>query len=152
MLSYLQYLEDVFGPLRLFQFISVRAMMAGATSLFFGFLLAPRLFAILRSLDARQAFRGKEEVGELADLHESKASTPTMGGLMIFGAVMVSSLLWAKPNVYVLTALVVYAILTLTGFLDDLLKQRRELRLLAERDIRAVLFIQINTTAGATGI
>jgi phospho-N-acetylmuramoyl-pentapeptide-transferase len=122
MLTYLQNLEDLFGPLRLFQFISVRAMMAGLTSLFLGFYLGPRLFALLRSLDARQAFRSEEEVGELAGLHKEKASTPTMGGLLIFVSVVLSSLLWADPNVYVVTALAVYALLTVVGFSDDYLK------------------------------
>jgi phospho-N-acetylmuramoyl-pentapeptide-transferase len=122
MLTYLQNLEELFGPLRLFQFISVRAMMAGLTSLFLGFYLGPRLFALLRSLDARQAFRSEEEVGELAGLHKEKASTPTMGGLLIFVSVVLSSLLWADPNVYVVTALVVYALLTVVGFSDDYLK------------------------------
>ncbi len=122
MLTYLQNLEDLFGPLRLFQFISVRAMIAGLTSLFLGFYLGPRLFALLRSLDARQAFRSEEEVGELAGLHKEKASTPTMGGLLIFVSVVLSSLLWADPNVYVVTALAVYTLLTVVGFLDDYLK------------------------------
>jgi phospho-N-acetylmuramoyl-pentapeptide-transferase len=122
MLTYLQNLEDLFGPLRLFQFISVRAMMAGLTSLFLGFYLGPRLFALLRTLDARQAFRSEEEVGELAGLHKEKASTPTMGGLLIFVSVVLSSLLWADPNVYVVTALAVYALLTVVGFSDDYLK------------------------------
>ena len=122
MLTYLQNLEDLFGPLRLFQFISVRAMMAGLTSLFLGFYLGPRLFALLRSLDARQAFRSEEEVGELAGLHKEKATTPTMGGLLIFVSVVFSSLLWADPNVYVVTALAVYALLTVVGFSDDYLK------------------------------
>ena len=122
MLTYLQHLEDLFGPLRLFQFISVRAMMAGLTSLFLGFYLGPRLFALLRSLDARQAFRSEEEVGALAGLHKEKASTPTMGGLLIFVSVVLSSLLWADPNIYVVTALAVYALLTVVGFLDDYLK------------------------------
>lgn len=122
MLTYLQHLEDLFGPLRLFQFISVRAMMAGLTSLFLGFYLGPRLFALLRSLDARQAFRSEEEVGALAGLHKEKASTPTMGGLLIFVSVVLSSLLWADPNIYVVTALAVYALLTVVGFSDDYLK------------------------------
>ena len=122
MLTYLQNLEDLFGPLRLFQFISVRAMMAGLTSLFLGFYLGPRLFALLRSLDARQAFRSEEEVGALAGLHKEKASTPTMGGLLIFVSVVLSSLLWADPNIYVVTALAVYALLTVVGFSDDYLK------------------------------
>jgi phospho-N-acetylmuramoyl-pentapeptide-transferase len=90
-----------------------------------GFFIGPWLFAKLRSLRARQAFRGKDEVGELAELHASKAQTPTMGGLMICVAVLGSSLLWARPNVYVLTALVIYLGLTVIGFLDDYLKIAR---------------------------
>ena len=122
MLSYLQFSEDLFGPLRLFQFISVRSIMAGITALFIGFWAGPRVIRFLQNLGARQAFREKEEVGELADLHENKAKTPTMGGLLIFVSVSISVLLWAEPNVYVITALVTYLILTCVGFADDFLK------------------------------
>jgi phospho-N-acetylmuramoyl-pentapeptide-transferase len=45
-----------------------------------------------------------------------------MGGLLIFVSVVLSSLLWADPNVYVVTALAVYALLTVVGFSDDYLK------------------------------
>ena len=122
MLSYLQYAEDWFGPLRLFQFISVRAIFAGVSALVIGFFLGPRVIRFLKDFGARQAFRDKNEVGELADLHEQKAKTPTMGGLLIFGSVFISILLWAEPNVYVITALVTYSMLTVLGFADDFLK------------------------------
>lgn len=122
MLSYLQFGEDWFGPLRLFQFISIRAILAGITALLFGFVLGPKLIKTLRSFGARQAFRGKDEVGKLAALHEAKAKTPTMGGLLIFGSVLFSTLLWAEPNIYVVTAMVIYIILTGVGFADDYLK------------------------------
>ena len=122
MLSYLQFGEDLFGPLRLFQFISVRAIFAGVTALFLGFVFGPLIIRALQSFGARQAFREKEEVGELAELHEGKAKTPTMGGLLIFGSVFLSTLLWAEPNVYVVTAMVTYLLLTLVGFADDYLK------------------------------
>ncbi|MFL2938741.1 MAG: phospho-N-acetylmuramoyl-pentapeptide-transferase [Opitutales bacterium] len=122
MLSYLQYGEDWFGPLRLFQFISVRAIFAGVSALFIGFFLGPRVIRFLQDFGARQAFRDKDEVGELAELHENKAKTPTMGGLLIFGSVFFSVILWAEPNVYVITALVTYLLLTLVGFADDYLK------------------------------
>jgi len=122
MLSYLQLGEEFFGPLRLFQFISVRAILAGITALLFGFFLGPKLISLLRDFGAKQAFRDKEEVGELANLHEDKAKTPTMGGLLILGSVMFSTLLWAEPNIYVVTAMLVYAVLTIVGFLDDFLK------------------------------
>ena len=122
MLSYLQLGEEFFGPLRLFQFISVRAILAGITALLFGFFLGPKLITLLRDFGAKQAFRDRDEVGELANLHEGKAKTPTMGGLLIFGSVIFSTLLWADPNIYVITAMLVYAVLTIVGFLDDFLK------------------------------
>ena len=122
MLSYLQLGEEFFGPLRLFQFISVRAILAGITALLFGFFLGPKLITLLRDFGAKQAFRDRDEVGELANLHEGKAKTPTMGGFLIFGSVIFSTLLWADPNIYVITAMLVYAVLTIVGFLDDFLK------------------------------
>ncbi|MAL86512.1 MAG: phospho-N-acetylmuramoyl-pentapeptide-transferase [Opitutae bacterium] len=122
MLSYLQLGEEFFGPLRLFQFISVRAILAGITALLFGFFLGPKLITLLRDFGAKQAFRDRDEVGELANLHEGKAKTPTMGGLLIFGSVIFSTLLWADPNIYVITAMLVYGVLTIVGFLDDFLK------------------------------
>ncbi len=122
MLSYLQFYESLFGPFRLFQFISVRAILAGITALLIGFCLGPKIIRFLQNLGARQAFRDKDEVGDLAELHGGKAKTPTMGGLLIFASVMVSCLLWAELNVYVLAALLTYSILTVVGFLDDYLK------------------------------
>ena len=69
MLSWLQFGEDIWGPLRLFQYISVRALGAGLTALIIGFWVGPILISILKKIGAKQAFRDKEEVGELADLH-----------------------------------------------------------------------------------
>ena len=69
-----------------------------------------------------KSFRDETEVGKLATLHESKAKTPTMGGLLIFGSVFISTLLFAEPNIYVITAMMVYVILTIVGFADDYLK------------------------------
>ena len=68
--------------------------------MFVGFYLGPKVIRFLRNLGAKQAFRGKDEVGELAELHESKEKTPTMGGLLICLSVVFSVVLWAEPNVY----------------------------------------------------
>lgn len=122
MLSYLADFESYFGPLRLFRYITLRAAFAGVTALMVGFLIGPWIFAKLRQLRAKQSLRTKDEVGELADLHATKSQTPTMGGLMICISIVVSSVLWARPNVYVYTALLVYLGLTVIGFLDDYLK------------------------------
>ncbi|MEM8867904.1 MAG: phospho-N-acetylmuramoyl-pentapeptide-transferase [Verrucomicrobiota bacterium] len=122
MLSYLADLENIFGPLRLFRYLTLRAAFAGVTAMGIGFLLGPWIFSKLRELRAKQSLRGKDEVGQLADLHASKAQTPTMGGLMICVSVLGSAILWARPSVYVYTALLVYIGLTVIGFLDDYLK------------------------------
>jgi phospho-N-acetylmuramoyl-pentapeptide-transferase len=122
MLSYLADFESYFGPLRLFRYLTLRAAFAGITAMGIGFVLGPWLFAKLRLLSAKQSLRGKDEVGELADLHASKSETPTMGGLMICVSLVVSSVLWARPNVYVYTALFIYLGLTVIGFIDDYLK------------------------------
>lgn len=122
MLSYLADFESYFGPLRLFRYLTFRSAMAGMTAMGIGFLVGPWLIARLRLLRARQSMRTETEVGQLAGLHSSKAETPTMGGLMIAASVIISALLWARPNIYVITALVVYGGLTLIGFFDDYLK------------------------------
>ncbi len=125
MLSYLAELEHLWGPLRLFRYISFRGLFAAGTSLMIGFVLGPWLIARLRRLSMRQVFRDRSEVGDLADLHRTKANTPTMGGLLIFSSVTVSALLWARPNVWVLVALFVFTGLTALGFADDYLKIAR---------------------------
>jgi phospho-N-acetylmuramoyl-pentapeptide-transferase len=90
-------------------------MGGAATAMMIGMLLAPYVIARLRALKAGQVFRTAEEVGRLADLHNSKKDTPTMGGLIVFFSVLISTLLWAKLNVFVLTALMVYTGLTIIG-------------------------------------
>ncbi len=122
MLTYLADLESYWGPLRLFRFITFRMVLAAATALALGFICGPWIFERLRRLKLAQTLRSQNEVGKLADLHATKKDTPTMGGLVIFVAVMGSSLLWAEWNTYVLTALVVYSGLTAIGFWDDYLK------------------------------
>lgn len=125
MLTLLAELEEFWGPLRLFRYISFRSVAGAATALFIGMWLAPWMITRLRALKFGQSFRDAAEVGKLAELHGGKKGTPTMGGLIIFVAVSVSTLLWAQWNVFVMTSLLVYAGLTIIGFLDDYLKIRR---------------------------
>ncbi len=125
-MSYLADYESIWGPLRLFRYISFRAMGGAATAMAVGMVIAPYVIARLRALKAGQVFRTADEVGKLADLHNSKKDTPTMGGLIVFFAVVVSTLLWARLNIYVATAMVVYTGLTIIGFVDDFLIIKRK--------------------------
>jgi phospho-N-acetylmuramoyl-pentapeptide-transferase len=62
------------------------------------------------------------------DAHQQKGRTPTMGGLIILGATLTSTLLWAKlDNRYVLLAMVSMAWMGAIGFWDDYLKLKQKL-------------------------
>lgn len=126
MLTWLSDMDNVWGPLRLFQYLTFRSVMGAGTALIIGWVLGPYVIRFLRRFKINQVFRTQEEVRELALLHASKHGTPTMGGFIIYLSVTISTLLWAKWNVWVLTALGVYTALTLLGFWDDYLKVSRK--------------------------
>jgi phospho-N-acetylmuramoyl-pentapeptide-transferase len=126
MLSYLADFESHFHPLRLLRSHTFRTVMAAITAIFIGFLIGPRLIARLRRLKFGQHY-DDDRTGDLAHRFDKK-NTPTMGGLLIFASVFVSSVLWAAPNIWVAVALFVYAALTGVGFRDDYLKVVRKTR------------------------
>jgi phospho-N-acetylmuramoyl-pentapeptide-transferase len=126
MLSYLSSYDNVFGPLRILHYITIRTLLAAGTAALIGFLIGPRLIAHLRRLKFGQHY-DDDRTGDLASRFDKK-NTPTMGGLLIFASVFGSSFLWAAPNIWVVVALFVYASLTAVGFRDDYLKVVRKNR------------------------
>ena len=120
MLSYLAEYENLWGPLRVLRYITLRTLFAAGTAMVVGFLIGPWLIAHLRRMKLGQHY-DDDRTGDLASRFDKK-NTPTMGGLLIFLAVAVSTLLWATPNIWVLTSLFVYGALTAVGFRDDYLK------------------------------
>ncbi|GMV10309.1 MAG: phospho-N-acetylmuramoyl-pentapeptide-transferase [Gemmatimonadota bacterium] len=113
-----------FPPLRLINYISVRAAAAAVTALLLSFLIGPAIVRRLRAMRVRQVIReGTPET------HQQKATTPTMGGLIILACSIIPTLLWTRlDNRYVLLALLVTVWMGAIGFLDDYLKlkQKRE--------------------------
>src|SRR5271154_3660701 len=126
MLSYFYNYDNVFGPLRILRYITVRTILAAFTASLIGFVIGPWLIAQLRRLKFGQHY-DDDRTGDLASRFDKK-NTPTMGGLLICASVLGSSLLWAAPNVWVAVALFVYAALTAVGFRDDYLKVVRKNR------------------------
>lgn len=120
MLSYLAEFEDYFGPLRLLRFITLRTLLAAGTAMITGFIIGPWLIHKLKVLKFGQHY-DDDRTGDLAQRFDKK-NTPTMGGLLIFGAVFLSTLLWAQPNIWVFVSMFVYTALTAVGFRDDYLK------------------------------
>ena len=123
MMYYLHRLSDQFGGLNVFSYVTFRAVAAAVTafaiSLFSGNFVIRKLVA----LKAGQPIRSAEEVHRLAELHGPKHGTPTMGGVIVIGAVLLSSALWARPdNRFVWLVLFTMVYLGVLGFMDDYLK------------------------------
>ena len=123
MMYYLHRLSDQFIGFNVFYYVTFRSVAAAVTafavSLIFGNLVIRKLTA----LKLGQPIRVAEEVHRLAELHFGKQGTPTMGGVLIIGAVFLSSFLWARPdNRFVWLALFSMLYLGALGFADDYLK------------------------------
>jgi phospho-N-acetylmuramoyl-pentapeptide-transferase len=81
------------------------------------------VIAKLTALKVGQPIRLAAEVHRLAELHGGKQGTPTMGGVLVIGAVFVSCVSWARPdNRFVWLALFTMLVLGALGFTDDYLK------------------------------
>ena len=118
MLFYLFQLRDSFRPLNVFQYITFRAGGAAVTSLALCLLLGPSLIEALRAKKVGQVQRT-----DGPQSHLSKQGTPTMGGVLIFLAVVISSLLWMRlDDRFTWLLLAVTMSLTAIGFWDDYLK------------------------------
>lgn len=107
-----------FSELRAFSYLSSRAILALITSIIISMLLYPKAIRVLRALKAGQPIRelGLEE-------QMQKNGTPTMGGIVIIFATMVSVLLWMDiTNRHFFTLSVVTLGFGFIGFLDDYLK------------------------------
>ena len=126
MLSYLAGFDEVFGPLRLLRFITLRTLLATGTAAAIGFLIAPWLIARLRELKFGHRY-DDDRTGDLAQRFDKK-HTPTMGGLLIFFAVFGSTFLWARPNIWVVVSMFVFTALAAVGLRDDYLKVVRQNR------------------------
>lgn len=120
MLYYLfDYLDSMnFPGAGLFQFISFRAAMALIASLIISVVFGKRLINLLRKQQIGETVRDLGLAGQI-----EKSGTPTMGGLIILGAILIPTLLFAKlHNVYVITMLIATIWLGAIGFLDDYIK------------------------------
>ena len=131
------------GVTNLLRYLSFRTGGAVATALFLGLLIGPKFIGWLRIKQGK----GQPIREDGPQSHLAKRGTPTMGGLMILTAVLVSMLLWMDLSTpFVWACLLVMIGFGLVGFLDDLDKVRKSshkgvsgrVRLVAEFAIAAV--------------
>ena len=122
MFYYLHLLSGWESELRVFRYITLRALAGAATAFLLSVLLGPWVIRQLKRLKVQQYVR-KEEAPPLHVLHGKKEGTPTMGGILIIGSVTVSTLLWAVPtNVQILLTLATFLFMEWVGFMDDYAK------------------------------
>ncbi|HET7292030.1 MAG TPA: phospho-N-acetylmuramoyl-pentapeptide-transferase [Vicinamibacteria bacterium] len=125
--------HDVPG-MNVVRYITFRTAVASLTALFLVLVLGPWMIERLRRLQIGQHVREEAPVG-----HQTKAGTPTMGGILILAGILVPTLLWAdltNRNVWILV--VATALFGAIGFADDYLKvvKKQSLGLTAKLKIR----------------
>jgi len=115
--------DEFLRAMNVFQYITFRAVAAAITAFLLTLIFGNWVIRKLISLKLGQPIRTKEEVHKLYELHGGKAGTPTMGGVLLLGAVVFSTLLWARPTnsaVWMVLFALVYC--GALGFWDDYLK------------------------------
>ncbi|MGA0609500.1 phospho-N-acetylmuramoyl-pentapeptide-transferase [Caldimonas sp. KR1-144] len=106
---------DALGFLRVFQYLTFRAVMAAMTALLLGMVLGPVVIRRLTELKIGQPIReyGVQE-------HLAKRGTPTMGGALILLAIAISTLLWFDwSNRFVWIVMLVTFGFGAIGWVDD---------------------------------
>lgn len=123
MLYWLTALSDGGDVFNLFRYITFRAGGAFLTALVFGFIFGQPLINVLRKRQGKgQPIRDDGPEG-----HFEKAGTPTMGGLLIVGALVFATLVWARlDNPYVWLVLFVTLSFAVIGFADDYAKVSKQ--------------------------
>ena len=117
--DWLQQFEPSF---RVFSYLTLRAILSTLTALLIAVLIGPRMIRWLQTMQIGQTVRDDGPQSHLA-----KSGTPTMGGLLILAAIVISVLLWADlTNRYVWVTLSVVVGYGIIGFIDDYRKVVRK--------------------------
>jgi phospho-N-acetylmuramoyl-pentapeptide-transferase len=123
---YLHLLEDVYSPLRVFQYITVRTVAGGGTAFIICLVFGPYVIERLRQLKVGQQIR-REEAPPLYQYHAKKSGTPTMGGILIIASLVIAVLCWADlGSLHVWLVISTLCAMGLIGFLDDYLSVTRK--------------------------
>ncbi|MDG1375879.1 MAG: phospho-N-acetylmuramoyl-pentapeptide-transferase [Yoonia sp.] len=145
MLYWLTALSDGGDFFNLFRYITFRAGGAFITALVFGFIFGLPLINVLR----RKQGKGQPIRDDGPEGHFIKAGTPTMGGLLIVGALTFSTLLWARlDNPFVWMVLFVTLSFAAIGFADDYAKVSKQNTAGVSGKIRLLLGLLIAAIAG----
>ncbi|MBV53068.1 MAG: phospho-N-acetylmuramoyl-pentapeptide-transferase [Coxiellaceae bacterium] len=111
----LHVFQSHFPVLRVFQYLTFRGIVSALSAFVIALLVSPSVIRWLQSLRMGQVVRDDGPAS-----HLKKAGTPTMGGIIILGAVLVSVFLWGDlSNYYIWISLLVMIGFGLIGWVDD---------------------------------
>ncbi|MCK8465492.1 phospho-N-acetylmuramoyl-pentapeptide-transferase [Aliiroseovarius sp. S1339] len=145
MLYWLTEFSDGGDVFNLFRYITFRSGGAFFTALIFGFIFGKPLINILR----RRQGKGQPIRDDGPESHKEKQGTPTMGGLLILSALLVSTLMWARlDNPYIWITLFVTYGFGLIGFADDYAKVSKATTAGVSGKLRMGLGLAIAAIAG----
>jgi phospho-N-acetylmuramoyl-pentapeptide-transferase len=115
LLELFQWLAQDIRSFNIFNYLTLRAVLAAATALVIGLLAGPRVIRKLTELKIGQAVRS-----DGPQSHLSKTGTPTMGGALILISIGITTLLWADlSNRFVWVVLLVSIGFGWIGWVDD---------------------------------
>lgn len=115
LLELAQWLANDIRAFNVFNYITLRTVLAALTSLMISFIVGP---SMIRKLTAYKIGQSVRDDGP--QTHLVKAGTPTMGGALILVSIAISTLLWADlGNRYVWVVLVTTLGFGAIGWVDD---------------------------------
>ena len=108
-------LSDYESAFSVFQYLTLRGILAAGTALAISLLVGPVMIRRLNYYQVGQTVRS-----DGPQTHLGKSGTPTMGGALILVGIAISTLLWADlSNAFVWVALLVTAAFGAIGWVDD---------------------------------
>jgi len=135
----------IFKGFNVIQYVTFRTAWATITALLISLLLGGKVIKKLAALKFGQEIRE-----EGPESHQEKRGTPTMGGVLIIGSVIFSSLLWARlDSVYLWLALGATTLFGVIGFTDDYIKvvKKRNLGLTGKQKLLGQILVAIGVWA-----
>jgi len=116
------WLQQFDTSFRVFSYLTLRAILSTLTALLIAVIIGPKMIRWLQRMQIGQTIRD-----DGPESHLAKSGTPTMGGLLILAAILLSVLLWADlSNRYVWVTLFVLVSFGAIGFVDDYRKVIRK--------------------------
>ncbi len=117
-----EYLTQYYSFFNVFSYLTFRAIVSTLTALIISLYFGPKLIRYLQNMQVGQVVRD-----DGPESHLVKTGTPTMGGILILAAIVISVLLWADlTNTYVWVVLFVITSFGVIGFVDDYRKVIRK--------------------------